>query len=279
VSTWWGGSAFGGRRFDGCIVFFVLGLAAVIEVSLRRPAIVLGALAAVFVGGNALLMTEVSRGALPIGEGITADEVADAAYRRIGNPFSFPANAVFAWRHGGTAADYDRLGRQLFSNVHVDLGSEGDDRFLIFGWSGPEGDAGGTFRWSEGEASGISVALLGARVVPDGETPRMDDYVLRLTADPFEAPGYEGQVLSVEVNGTRVADERLTPGLREYVVAVPGERLGRGLNRLTFRYRYAVSPRHAGVGEDTRTLAVRFGEIHLEARQAGSASTIRPSSR
>lgn len=265
VSTWWGGSAYGGRRFDGCTLFFVLGLAAVVEAALRRPAAVLVGVAAVVVSGNLLLMTEIARGALPIGEGITARQMMDAAYTRVGNPFSFPANAAFAWRHGGSAADYDRLGRQLYSNVRIDLGEPDDGEFLIFGWSARERDAEGSFRWSSGPASGLSVPLLGTRVLAPGQAATMPDYRLAFRAAPFAAGG-EPQAIAVEVNGVRVAEYEMSDRFEEYEARVPGALLGRGLNRIAFRYRYALSPRQAGIGDDDRLLGARFDRLAFEQR-------------
>lgn len=261
VSTWWGGSAFGGRRFDGLTLAFVLGLASVIDVGLRRPALVLGAIGAVFIGANVLLIDGITRGGLPMGEGLPLGRVAETAYPRIGNPFSFPANAWFAWQHRGTPADYDRLGQQLYNNVRIDLGSVGDDEFLMFGWSGREVDPEGSFRWSDGEASGLSMSLLGARVLAPGQAPGMPDYRLSFRAAPFVVAGRDRQAIDVLVNGQPVASIALSGGYGTYDVPVSSHMLGRGLNRIELRYGYAMSPREAGIGEDDRILAVRFDTL------------------
>lgn len=264
VSTWWGGSAFGGRRFDGLTLAFVLGLASVIDAGMRRPALVLGTAAAAFIGANALLIDGVTRGELPVGEGLPADRMATAAYPRLGNPFSFPASAWFAWRHGGTPADYDRVGRQLFSNVRVDMGEPGDEMFLIFGWSGRESDAEGSFRWSDGPASGLSMSLLGTRVLRPDQTPGMLDHRLSFRAAPFGVTGRGPQSIAAVVNGREVGRVELSDGYADYEFRVPGHVLGRGLNHIELRYGYALSPRDAGIGDDGRVLAVRFDTLVFE---------------
>jgi hypothetical protein len=263
VTTWWGGSAFGGRRFDGCALFFVLGLAALIHWCQQRPVVLWAGLLAVPLVVNIFFMRDVFLGRLPMGEGISVESIVDATAHRLGNPFSFPANAILAWRYGTSPASYDRLGLRMFNNVLLDVGSVGDERFLVQGWSDPERDGEMTFRWAVTRQSVVGMALLGPRYLQPGDPQQLADYVLRLRAEPFVFTGSPPQVLSIDVNGERVAERTLAPGLREYEFDVPHERLGRSLNIITFGYRYARSPRELGMSDDTRQLAVRFDYIHL----------------
>jgi hypothetical protein len=57
VIDWWGGEAFGQRRFVGCFVIFVLGLAALFERWRDRPRLVAG-VSLVFIALNGLLLVQ-----------------------------------------------------------------------------------------------------------------------------------------------------------------------------------------------------------------------------
>jgi hypothetical protein len=266
VATWWGGSAFGGRRFDGCVLLFVLGLAALIDLALRRPAVVVAAVLTPFLVTNAVLMREVATGGLGIGEGIPADRL--MTLHRIGNPFSFPANAMFAWRHGVDPAFYDRASLRLRNGFRIDLGEEDDDTFLMGGWSGRERGRFGSYRWGVGRRSEIAIALAGPRLIAPGEPQQFPDYVLSFRASPYNFSGPAPQVLTIDVNGRRLAERTLDPGFHDYTVDVPPDFLQRNVNVITLNYAQARSPQAAGRGGDDRPLAVRFDSIQL-ARKAG----------
>jgi hypothetical protein len=263
VTTWWGGSAFGGRRFDGCAMLFALGLAALIRWCQQRPAILWSSVLGVLLFGNLLLMQAVYTGRLPMGEGISVERFVGATAARIGNPFSFPANAIFAWRHGTTPLAYDILGLQLFNNAPIDVGGPGDERFLISGWSGPEQEHDVTFRWATGLQSSVAVALMGPRFIQPDQPQQLADYILRLRAAPFVFPGSPPQAVDVDVNGKPAGRQVLEPGFRTYEVYVPHRLLHRNLNVITFHYEYARAPRDLGINRDDRQLSVRFDEIDL----------------
>jgi hypothetical protein len=263
VATWWGGSAFGGRRFDGCAMFFVLGLAALIHWCQQRPAVLWASSLGVLLVGNVFLMQDVFSGRLPMGEGIGIESMFDATARRLGNPFSFPANAIFAWRYGTSPAAYDRLGLKLFNNVVIDVGSAGDERFLASGWSDPERERDVTFRWAVTRQSSVGMALMGPRYLQPGDPQQLADYVLRIRAAPFVFTGSPPQIVSIDVNNARIAQQTLEPVFREYEFPVPHEILDRSLNIITFGYQYARSPQELGMINDPRQLSVRFDYIHL----------------
>jgi hypothetical protein len=261
VATWWGGSSFGGRRFDGCALFFVLGLAALVECAMRRPAVAAAVVLAPFLVVNASLMREMATGRLGTGEGISADRL--MTLHRIGNPFSFPASAVFAWRHGVSPAFYDRIGLSLESGFRIDIGEDDDDRFLMGGWSGRERGRGGSYRWGIGRRSELAVTLAGPRLVAPGAPRQFPDYVLRFGAAPYDFSGNEPQVITIDVNGRRLAVRTLDPGFHDYTFDVPPAFLRRSVNVITLNYAQTRSPQAAGRGGDDRPLAVRFDYIQF----------------
>lgn len=252
MENWWGGWGFGARRFAGCTLAFTLGLAAALRWVMQHPRVIVGATLVGVVLTNTVLMTDVRRGVLPADGPIPFDRVLSSVYARVGNPFSFPLNAVYAMRYGGDLTLYDRLGTQTFNNFHLDLGSGADARFLVRGWSSGERSQGFTFRWSDGIESSVLVPLKEAV-----------DYRLRFRSAPFNYPGAVEQVMQVQLNGVLVETLVLPAGWHEYEVVLPQRVILPGINDLRFSYRYAVSPRNMGLSADARALAVRFDTIAL----------------
>jgi hypothetical protein len=268
VTTWWGGAAFGGRRFDGAALLFVLGMTALLrwgrEHATAAWAMSLGAL----ILGNVFFMREMRSGRLTMDEAVGVERIVGAAVDRLGNPFSWPGSALFALRTGLDPASFDRLGARRYNNVRVDVGAAGDEEFLGRGWADRERNAEMSFRWALGDASTVGVALMGPRYIAPGEPYALADYVLRLRAAPFDYPGAPPQTLAVDVNGLAAGEMALAPGVREYTVAVPARLLRRSLNGIRFRYGRATSPRSVKAGDDPRPLAVLFDEIRLEQASA-----------
>lgn len=80
-STWFGGAAFGGRRFVNCTVFFVVGLAAfgdALQVRVPRP--VLAAAGAVFVVWNLFFIIQFVTGMVPRQQPVDMLEMARAQF-------------------------------------------------------------------------------------------------------------------------------------------------------------------------------------------------------
>ena len=167
---------------------------------------------------------------LPAGEGITFDRMIEI----IGNPFAFPANVAFAWRSGGSAATYDRLGLRPFHNVRIDMGGPEDGRFLGAGWSGREQNDAISFRWAETLESVVIVPLFGPRFVGPNEPQRLADYVLRFRAAPFRFADAPLQEITIVVNRQPVSTLSLTQSLSTYEVDVPHDLLKRNLNENPF---------------------------------------------
>jgi hypothetical protein len=267
VTTWWGGSAFGGRRFDGCVLLFVLGLAALLRWGRDRPAVIWTGSLGVLLAGNLLFMREMRAGRMTMDEAIGVERIVAAAVERVGNPFSFPANALFQWQTGLEAGAYDRLGVRRYNNAQIDIGTPGDTEFLGSGWADRERNAEMTFRWAVTERSTLGLALMGPRYIRPGEPYALSDYRIRFRAAPFEYPEAPPQTIALRINGVLIANLTMDAGVREYGFDVPGRVLRRSLNAVTFDYGYARAPREVKVSDDTRRLAVLFDYIYLEQKR------------
>ena len=146
IQDWWGSAGYGGRRFDGTLPLFVLGLGAAIEAVgaalARRPRLVAATVFAAAAVWNVTLLGAARARTVPIGSAIAfRDATAQQArmlHRWIGHPFSYPANLWFAVRHGVSPANYDLpatsfMGEAIRPFGRIDVG--GDDRaFLLAGW-------------------------------------------------------------------------------------------------------------------------------------------------
>lgn len=253
LQVWWGGSGFGARRFMGCALVFAVGLAAAIDWLRGRPRVATALILVPLLVVNTALMLEVHSGRLPNGEGLTAGELLSGAYRRLGNPFSFPANWIFSRTHRGESpATYDELGRRAYRNLRVDVGDASDDPFLTYGWSDPEQVYDVSFRWAVGREAGVALPLRQAI------TAR-----LLFFAEPFNYEGAPPQIVEVVINGTSLATLPMDRAWREYDVPVAGTILNRNLNHLELRFAYAASPLDLGLSGDARVLAARIDYIEL----------------
>jgi hypothetical protein len=136
------------------------------------------------------------------------------------------------------------------NGAKIDVTSHEADRFLWYGWSGPEPG----FRWT-----GAREAL----IVFELEQPV--DLLLRIQADPFLVPGKVGQQeLRVSLNGNLLTTLVLNEP-REYDLAVP-LRLSdlRQQNVLTMSLPNATSPRSLGLSDDSRHLGIAVHSFSFE---------------
>src|SRR5262245_53526804 len=143
----------------------------------------------------------------------------------------------------------------------IDLGSDASRPFLVSGW-GPRAQAGSVeFQWGEGERSELRFDV--------GE-PR--DLELALRGWPLAFPGAPPQTVAVSANGRELTTLALEPGPHTYRVAVPGEALVRGENRLGLRYAWARAPRDVIPGaQERRPLAVAWDWLRVrDAREHGA---------
>jgi hypothetical protein len=169
ILDWWGSSSFGQRRLCNVTLPLVVGLAALMwrcgRLLARVPRSVLHALVIVILGPCVATNYKHVR-ALKGGKGADSELVLDccanvpARLRRpahyiaehVGNPFTFPANLIFAWRHDVPITRWDQTvgtypltpgiddvrGDKLYALRGVwRLGSPNLTPFLVGGWSMP----------------------------------------------------------------------------------------------------------------------------------------------
>ncbi len=81
----------------------------------------------------------------------------------------------------------------------LDFGAPGASRYLLGGWSWPEGAPNGSaYRWSNGDESALELYLATVRPLP-----------VRLRCQPFTLPGAPRQRLRLAVNGEPAAELEL----------------------------------------------------------------------
>ena len=181
VMDYWGSAAFGQRRLCTVTLPLVVGLAALLwrmqnlARRFRVPRWACHAFAAVvfgsFIAWNLMRVSELHAGHAPNEQFSSAccdrvpaplRGVARAIYDTIGDPFEFPANALFAIRHHTSLQRWDQVvgNYPLVPNVatfldgtiwnvpaswHIE--AAGSEPYLLGGWSGPQvGDR--KFRWT-----------------------------------------------------------------------------------------------------------------------------------
>jgi len=132
--------------------------------------------------------------------------------------------------------------------------------YLRGGFSRRENAPGGGFRWSTGPVSWI--------VLPASPGPA---YQLRVLASPIVVAG-QRQLLTVEVNGRRIATVEMKPEWTDYGFSVPAA-LVYPRNLITFRYSFTRSPHELSGSGDTRQLAVRYRTASLSALPPGTGTT------
>jgi hypothetical protein len=230
VDDWWGGAAFGARRFDAALPLLGLGLALtlarLVEATRRRPLAAVGILLAAGVGWNLLLAEQYRSGAWDYSEPVPFEDMGRGAVslvdRRLGSPFSLPAS-LFEWlRSGRPPADYESLfTERRYSRWSIRMGL--DDRiFLEDGWSEPRQVLGASCRVLIGEGAGLVVPL---------HRPRAYRLGARLAA-----LGASAAEVGVLLNQRPVGTWSVAPGeWRELSMDLPEESLRPGRNLLRLR--------------------------------------------
>lgn len=253
AEMWWGGWAYGGRRFDNSLVVFVLGFAALLEALRRRPLVPLAGICVVLVAWNLGIMVQTMRGDLASDGTVSfraaAADNLDLYYRRVGFPAVWPVNWWFSARFGVSPEKFDRLfGHIGFGNLRL-LMDESAEPFLGTGWSASERDLhGAAFRWALGRRATVLVPL---------KDPHR--YSLSIWATPHDAAA--PQTVGLRVNDVARGSRRLE-GAQVLVWEVEPGVLRRGVNQLTFEF--ARSARASST--DARQVAARFHRLELIAR-------------
>jgi hypothetical protein len=210
-----------GARFAFVLPILALGLGRALDglrgLSLRHPLVPVAGGIAALVAWNGLLMAQYRDGRIPRDDTVAFPRVARNAVATVsdtvGSPTAWPANWIFAARHGVSPARYDVLGGvDLFGTLGgvIDIGDLRSDAALLErGWSVRHPCGSGVCRAVEDTAD---------LVAPIRE-PR--DVDVRLVASGTGT-------LTMTVNGVVVLETPLADG--EYFVRLPRARLRRGLN-------------------------------------------------
>jgi hypothetical protein len=283
IQDWWGSAGFGGRRFDGLIPLFALGLAAFVDragaVVRRHAAGSVVAALTVLAVWNLGLIGASQQGAVRLGEAVAFDRAwaaqGQVVHGWFGNPFTYPASLVYALRNGVSPGDYDLLSTNRFladplqPYGRVDAGADGDDWLLGEGWHAPERDGAVTFRWAAAPAT-LRLPL---------DHPAALRVQIRLHA--FAYPNAPAQTLTIDANGHTCAPaDPAAPGSPAGVVAGGWQTLEctldagswrTGVNAVTLRFAYAQRPVDVGAGGDGRPLAAAIDWIRISVAQNGTA--------
>jgi hypothetical protein len=229
VITW----AAAGAPMSGSLAVLAAGLALTIAWARTRPLVAMAPLVVLALTWNHWLMVQYTVGLLPKDEPVSfatmvrqqADVHTAAPYLY---PFSFPANAWFAWREGLPADRYDVLASEP-RRRSIDLTMNAQSaRFLLDGWEAPGPDALGPVQWIGETRATLAVPL----DLPPG------DVAVGITARArLEEPAVNAD-LAVEINGHEVG--RFVAPAAAPITAqftVPAASVGRvfraGYNRVT----------------------------------------------
>lgn len=264
IQDWWGSAGFGGRRFDGTIPLFCLGVAAfairAVEVTRRHPLRVVAAAGALLLGWNLALMSAAQDGIVRIGESVsfgdTAAAQARALHRWFGNPFTYPASLSFALRNGLLPSQYDLLSANRFLGDpmrpygRIDIG--GDDQWLLGdGWMDAEQEASLSFRWATSRADVL---------VPLDHAARL---TVQLRLHAFAYPGATEQTVTVTINGHSYGPVPVGNLWQTVEFATAENSWRSGVNRVRLDFAWARRPVDVGVGGDARVLAAAIDYLRI----------------
>lgn len=254
---WWAGYSYGARRFTAIYVLLAFGLAAAVDalfswVRRRAQAFAVGVLV-VAVAGLCLLNIRmiVNRRYHQVDwyakhqfykvyleglEGLSKD-----AHRTVGNPLSWPANLLFAARHGVSPGRYDEVvGRYFLDERHgiahrawpakrredLSLTHEAIEPFLARGF-------GEVHRRGRRKA----------RVVLEQEACILLPMIQQPEIKIVLSGGSPGRTLvNARINGVDLGRRELVATWQILVFSVPASALRRGVNRLCLDHRPLVKP-------------------------------------
>jgi hypothetical protein len=249
---WWAGASFGSRYTAPLVSWFVLLAVIVINAMLRDvQSTQAGSLRSgkiQYVVGGLLLMLSVGINAV--------GAVSETAWwwNSLGN-IDHDANKVWDWRYPQLLAPFIHppLPAEFpLAHGRLDFSSPESERFLWYGWSGPEAG----FRWTDGREAAILFA-----------TDPIADVVFQMRLTPFLIAGqHEKQRVEIDLNGRRLEAMELRYGSPElYKLELAGSLLTQR-NVLTFRLPDAASPEQFKVNADPRQLAIAVHWISFEPR-------------
>jgi hypothetical protein len=281
IQDWWGSAGFGGRRFDGTIPLFSVGLAAFIDAAAavvrRHAAAAVTSVVVLLAIWNIALMGAAQTGEVRIGETLSFDRAwgsqARFVHRWFGNPFTYPASLAFALRNGVAPGDYDLLRTNRFLSDPlrpygaVDVGAQDpleagratDAWLLDEGWHAPERDAAATFRWASSPAS--------LRVPLDHAAPLR----VQVRLHAFAFPGAPPQAVTIAANPAagagRCGPLAVTADWQTIECTIDRSAWRAGVNRLELRFAYTQRPVDVGAGADPRPLSAAVDWIRVQVAQ------------
>jgi hypothetical protein len=266
IQDWWGSAGFGGRRFDGTIPLFAVGLAVFVEAAaavVRRHAV--AAVSAALARARHLEHRPDGSGAV----GRSADRRNGAVRSRLGlagairHRCSATRSAIRrTWSlRCATASrrgDYDMLRTNRFladplqplrphrhRRTRYDRHGAADDPVIGDGWYAPEREGPLTFRWGGVTRERPHPAR------PCGATARAAPHPrLRLSNAPAQTVTVI--VNDRESNAPLCASVPVTPDWQTVECTADASAWRGGVNRLELRFAYAQRPVDVGAGGDTR---------------------------
>ena len=266
IQDWWGSAGYGGRRFDGTIPLFALGVAAFAEravaVAQRHPMRVVTAGGALLVLWNLTLMSAAQDSHVRIGESVSFGEAAAhqarAFHRWFGHPFTYPASLLFAARNNVPVGAYDLLAANRFLSDplrpygRVDVGEANDELWLEDGWHDREVSGPISFRWASASATMIMPL--------DHAAPLR----VQVRGRSFDYAGAAPQSVTIVVNASTLPPAPLTSDWTTATFEVDGPLWRAGVNRLQLVFGRAARPVDVGSGGDSRTLAAAIDYVRVE---------------
>jgi hypothetical protein len=267
IQDWWGSDGFGGRRFDGTIPFFSLGVAALasyaVNLTRRHPLRAVAAGGLVLVLWNLTLMgaAQEFRLGTSVSFGDTGAAQARAFHRWFGNPFTYPASVLFALRNDVPPSGYDLLSANRFLSEplrpygRIDLGSD-DGWVLEGGWHAAEREGAATFRWAYSPAT-VLIPLDHAAALT---------FQVRLHA--FVYPGWTRQAVTFFVNDRPFGPATVGGDWQNLDFVTESSVWHGGVNRLRMEFETTRSPAEVGLSGDTRQLAAAVDYFRFSVREA-----------
>lgn len=264
IQDWWGSAGFGGRRFDGTIPLFCLGVAAFTDAgirALRRHAAtaIVAALATLAVW-NLALMQAAHEGAFDVDRTLPFDRAwalqARVVHSWFGNPFTYPASLAFAVRNRVGPGDYDVLStdrlladpRQPYARL--DIGTS-DEWIIEDGWGAPEQEGATSFRWAGRQAT-IRLPLDHAASLR-----------VQIRLHAFAYPGAPPQIVTVSANDHPCAPLAVPPDWQTIECTLDKPSWRSGVNRVALAFAYAARPVDVGLGSDPRALSAAIDWIRI----------------
>ncbi|GMV94769.1 MAG: hypothetical protein AMXMBFR82_45470 [Candidatus Hydrogenedentota bacterium] len=244
IASWFGGGSFGMRRFVGVLPFMAPGIAAFgawfIAFSRKRPAVPVAAVVLMLTIYNATLVIQYRQGWSHFLRPVPFQQIWSSSaaifHDTFGNPFSYPANLWFAFKHDVSPSQYD-VALGVPPDAELDVQGVSLKPYLGKGWQ-----------------KNIRFASL-----LNGAFPA-EDFESRLFIYGIEGHAYHvglsmslpnemqhDQFVGFAFNGEPIGSATLEPGRQsELTLSVPGNLTKDGLNTLTLYFENRIEKEREG---------------------------------